>query len=217
MMRNNAGRHVATLSVVLAGFGLSGCISDPTYGTGTGATAQLVDDLASAVTIRPQQGADIEYTPRPAIVTPPSTDTLPPPQTSVAESEQWPESPEETRARLVAEADANAGRAGYRSPLLAGTTPNRPVQEIKIDARDPGLILRRADRERLRGVRQERLASVDSAPTTRQFLSEPPVEYRQPAATAPVGEFGETERSKERRRLQAAQSAEGGGRRWWPF
>ena len=37
------------------------------------------------------------------------------------------------------------------------------------------------------------------SPTKRKYLSEPPLDYRQAAATAPVGDLGEDELKKERR------------------
>jgi hypothetical protein len=65
----------------------------------------------------PRKGESIEYKPRPAIVKPPETAGLPAPQQNIAENNPaWVESPEETRARLLAEADANSGNSAFRSP-----------------------------------------------------------------------------------------------------
>ena len=50
--------------------------------------------------------------------------------------------------------------------------------------------------------------------TSRKYLSEPPLEYRVPAETAAVGDVGEDEWKKERRR-KAGHTKKGGG--WWPF
>jgi hypothetical protein len=41
--------------------------------------------------------------------------------------------------------------------------------------------------------------SKQGSPTTRKYLSEPPVAYRQPSASAPVGDPGIDERVKEAR------------------
>ncbi len=41
--------------------------------------------------------------------------------------------------------------------------------------------------------------------TSRKYLSEPPLTYRQPAETAPVGDIGEDEFKKERRAKAAAR------------
>ena len=50
----------------------------------------------------------------------------------------------------------------------------------------------------------------------RVYLTDPPVEYRQPAQTAAVGELGPTEAQKERA-AQRAQNDRPGWRRWLPF
>ena len=112
-------------AIIAASLTVSGCLG-PTYGTGTPATTQLIDDLGSIASVgSPRKGADIEYKPRPAIVKPSDTANLPAPQQNLAENNpEWVESPEETRARLVAEADANAGNPAYRSPLAQRSGAN---------------------------------------------------------------------------------------------
>jgi hypothetical protein len=47
----------------------------------------------------------------------------------------------------------------------------------------------------------------------RRTLTEPPVEYRQPVATAPADELGEDEYKKQRR-LKAEAKKAGGGSSW---
>lgn len=49
--------------------------------------------------------------------------------------------------------------------------------------------------------------------TTRKYLSEPPLAYRQAATTAAQDELGEDEIKKERRKKKLAQK----GSSWWPF
>lgn len=200
------------LSIGVAALALSGC--SPTYGTGTPASVQLLDDLSSAATIEGQQNTDIAYKPRPGLVPPPEEGTLPPPQTSVAETERWPESPEETRARLRAEAaatgdasllasaDSNLPGAGADAVTVGGAANGPPAPGTLNDAQS-----------RQRYLEAQQVARATS-PSERNFLSEPPLEYRRPAETAPVGELGETERTKQRRREAAAEKGEGG---WWPF
>lgn len=199
------------LSVGMAALALAGC--SPTYGTGTPATVQLLDDVSSAASIQPQQNTDIEYRPRPGLVPPPQEGALPPPQTSVAETERWPESPEETRARLRAEAAATGGSA------LAANDPNLPgagADAVSVGGAangppPPGSLSDPRSRQRFLDAQQVARAS---SPSERNYLSEPPLEYRRPAETAPVGDLGETERTKQRRRESIAERGEGG---WWPF
>ena len=52
-------------------------------------------------------------------------------------------------------------------------------------------------------------ASNQGSPTVRRTLSEPPLEYRQPAETAPTGELGEDEFKKQRRLKAEARKAAG--------
>lgn len=199
------------LTVGMAALALAGC--SPTYGTGTPATVQLLDDVSSAASIKPQQNTDIEYRPRPGLVPPPEEGALPAPQTSVAETERWPESPEETRARLRAEAATTGNSA------LAANDPNLPgagADAVTVGGAAngpprPGSLDNAQSRQRYQQAQQLARAS---SPSERNFLSEPPLEYRRPAETAPVGELGETERTKQRRREAIAERGDGG---WWPF
>jgi hypothetical protein len=217
MMTHGKGRLAGTALMLTAGtFVLSGCIGGPTYGTDKTAAEQLLDDLGNVATIRPQ-GGDINYQPRPDLVRPPSTGALPPPQPSVAQagSQTWPESPEQARARLVAEADA--GGTNYRSPLAQRAQAGPRGRVIGGSEADSAPLPTAANtRDAQAEFRQARAIQDGRDPTRRAFLSEPPLEYRQPAATAPVGELGESERAKEQRRLANAERP-GSGRRWWPF
>ncbi|WP_099865342.1 hypothetical protein [Pararhizobium haloflavum] len=218
MKRVELIRIAATVAAFGAGtMVLSGCMGSPTYGTDQTAAEQLLDDLSSAASIRTPQGADIEYQPRPDLVTPPDNAQLPPPQPSVASSEQWPESPEETRDRLRAEADLSGGQAAGLNAPRTGYTGSRAYPPVVGGGADgpppPGSQDTRESQERYRAAQE---VARGSNPTRRNFLSEPPLDYRRPAETAPVGDFGETERSKERRRERLAERP-GNERRWWPF
>lgn len=61
----------------------------------------------------------------------------------------------------------------------------------------------------LREQYKKRLAETSISPTSRKYLSEPPLEYRVPATTAAVGDVGEDEAKKARRLKKAARK--GGG------
>lgn len=108
---------VRSATLLLVAVSASACLG-PTYGTDKTATAQLIDDLGDMASIKPQKGQEIAYTPRPAIVQPPKSASLPAPQKNVVDSSSaWVESPEQTRRRLIGEADANQDSVNYRSPL----------------------------------------------------------------------------------------------------
>ena len=174
---------------------LSGCMSSPTYGTDKTANGHLIDGLTSMANIAPQnKSTQSAYKPRPTVLLePPEGAPLPTPQQSVATTDnpQWPESPEETRARLIAAADADTNPNDRAGPLA---TPAESSEQFR----------------QFREARARQKAAYDG----RQYLSDPPEEYRIPAETAPSDELGETEWKKEQRRKAAARKAKN---RWWPF
>lgn len=190
---------------------VSGCMGSPTYGTDKTAGEQLVQDLGSILSIAPQnRGSEIAYTPRPELVRPASLEVLPEPQQALATAENpaWPESPEERRTRLRAEATENQDNPNYRSPIIGSTGKRPPRSEAERNTN----YMSRSPRpqsmegsERQRAEVQRRLReNRQGEPTTRKYLSEPPLDYRMPADTAVAGELGEDERVKERRLRQAA-------------
>ena len=205
-------------ALIAASLALSGCMG-PTYGTDKTSTAQLMDDIGSIASIgSPRKGADIEYKPRPAIVKPVETADLPAPQQNVAENNPaWVESPEQTRQRLLAEADANSGNTAYTSPLA------RP--EVAKRKSGPRLFGRAAEAapsindavQQRQAYQQARKIQSGAYSDRRRFLSDPPLAYRQPAETAPIGELGESERAKEKRWKEEAEKAGTGKRKWWPW
>jgi hypothetical protein len=181
---------------------LSGCMG-PTYGTGTPAEEQLLQDLSSAVTLTPgDKKKTIAYEPRPDIVMPASTAVLPPPQEdiAVASNPNWPEAPEQRLARVRAEATAHQDDPNYHS----GITPDvesgpRKAPPIRTRGGDP--LEGNTSPRNTRAAFNKRLAETQQgSPTVRRYLSEPPLTYRQPASTAPVGDVGEDEWKKKKER-----------------
>ena len=189
----------------ISALALSGCMGSPTYGTDKTANEQLIEDLTGILSLGPKDRPNIEYQPRPELVKPETTAVLPPPQDNVrTASAAWPESPEERRARLRAEATENQDNPTYRSPIISdrATTPGADRLQTPQE--------QRAEFKR-------RMALQNAAdPTTRRFLSEPPLDYRAAAATAPTGELGEDEWKKERDAKRAARKDSGRGS-WWPW
>lgn len=209
-------------AIIAAGLVLSGCLG-PTYGTDKTAGAQLIDDLGNIASIgSPRKGADIEYKPRPSIVKPAGTPDLPAPQQNVAENNpQWVESPEQTRLRLLEQADSNSGRRGYVSPLAKKSAP---VQK-ETDPNGRRLVGRAAEAppsmtsaaQQRKAYQERRNIQKATYSDRRRFLSDPPLTYRKPAETAPVGELGESERAKEARWKEESAKAGTGKRKWWPW
>lgn len=206
-MRNlSAIRVIAGVAgLLVATTGLSGCVGSPTYGTGTSAAEQLVDDIGKAATIGSAKSKNIKYAPRPGLVVPPTGEqtALVTPQQSVASKDngQWAESPEEMRARLAQEAEENRNNVNYQSPLAKG----------------PGF----GDKPGTSSSAQfaqfrENLKTEKGNYDGRRFLSDPPTNYRQADPNA-LTDLGEPEKAKEKRRRKAA-TVSGTGSNWWqPF
>lgn len=227
---NERTRRHAIASALLAASGLlvSGCMSGPTYGTDKTATEQLVGDVTGILSLAPKDRKQIDYKPRPELVKPAKGEVanLPTPQDGVAVTDNpaWPESPEQKRARLRAEATANVDKPGFRPqiendmPIATAVAEPRGTNErfresgvTPIGA--PTLTQQRTE------IKKRLAEQQQGSPASRRYLSEPPLDYRQPSATAPVGDIGEDEVKKERRMKAAARKA-AGGPRWgdlWPF
>jgi len=208
MIRADAFRvGVGMAGILLACVGLSGCLGSPTYGTDKTAMEQLVDDLGSAVAVgtNPNKGTDVKYNPRPSLVMPPKTEevALAAPQTSLASKDNpdWLETPEETRARLREEADANKNNPNYRSPLLAGYGTNGTMTES----------------QKWQAFREARQLQKGAYLDQRRFLADPPAEFRQVSDPATLDDLGEPELKKAKERKKAAQTAKRTSSWWIPF
>jgi hypothetical protein len=217
MSGRNGARAILVAPLVVSGLLVSGCMSSPTYGTGTTQTKQLTTDVTSMFSIKPKPQAR-DYAPRPELVKPTTPTTeLPPPQESIVTTAatQWPESPEQRRARIRAEATENRDKLGWEPDV---------VNDISVEQQakaEPGSSARAADSgvaaagegedltKKGAEFRQKLAASQQGSPTVRRTLTEPPLEYRQPAATAPTDELGEDEYKKQRRLKAEARKATG--------
>lgn len=211
--------RIFAFATVLASLGLAGCVSDPTYGTGKSASSQLLDDMSSIATIGPKRNTGIEYKPRPDLVKPVAgqKESLPQPQESVARAgdPSWPESPEERRKRLRSEIAANRDNPNFVSPIapdapsdfaprrqiLPSGSSRREEYASRDSVADPAVVA---------AAKQAQKDRAGGTATQRKYLSEPPITYRQPAPTAAVGDLGEDETKKERRR-----KAEATGKKSW--
>lgn len=183
---------------------LSSCMSGPTYGTDKTAMEQLADDLGSAASISGNKKPEGKYSPRPDLVLPPkgAQAELVQPQTSLASKDnpEWVESPEDTRKRLVAEADANSNNPNYRSPLLAGYGTNGTMTET----------------QKWQAFRDARKIQKGAYLDQRRVLSDPPDSYRM-VDESKLTDLGEPEAKKEKRRQKEAQISNSGKNWWQPF
>lgn len=225
MSGRNGARAILVAPLVASGLLASGCMSSPTYGTGTTQNQQLVTDVSGMFSLKPKRTSS-EYSPRPELVKPttPTTD-LPPPQESIvtADAAQWPESPEQRRARIRADATENRDKLGWEPEV---------VNDIAVEKQSQSVALGTSGRSIESGVapagkgenltkkgaefKQKLAMTKQGSPTVRRTLSEPPLDYRQPAATAPTDELGEDEYKKQRR-LKAEARKSSGDKSWRDF
>ena len=211
--------RVALLApLVVSGLALSGCMGSPTYGTDKTAGEQLAGDLSSAFSFAPKRGEKIDYKPRPELVKPApgQKENLPPPQESIeTASADWPESPEARRARLRADATAHQDDPAYQSQIVDDVQTD-PVAVKKAMAESgsshpPRWSPADSDKGRAAEIQRRTAEGKQGDPNTRKYLSEPPLDYRVAASTAPQGELGEDEYKKERRLKKEAEGKKSGG------
>lgn len=201
----------ATCGLAISAFALSGCMSSPTYGTDKTAGQQLLGDVTGILSLAPPKREQVQYKPRPELVKPVKGEPgeLPAPQdVATAGNPDWPESPEQQRARLRAEADANRDDPTFEpliDPDLARAS-SREQRERQGSQRFVFPHKKEIDPAAQRNEFNRRLTeNRQGSATSRKYLSEPPLDYRAPAPTAPVGDVGEDEFKKERR-LKAASA-----------
>ncbi|TPM36446.1 hypothetical protein [Mesorhizobium sp. B2-3-5] len=216
--------RLALLAPLFAsGLALAGCVGSPTYGTDKTAGEQLAGDLSSAFSIAPKHKDQIDYKPRPTLVKPApgQKGALPAPQDSIeTASAQWPESPEQRRARLRADATAHQDDPSYQSQIVddVQTDPAsvKKAMEESGSSHPPRWTPADSDKGRAAEIQRRLAESKQGDPNTRKYLSEPPVAYRVAADTAPQGELGEDEYKKERRLKKEAEGKKSGWFDWLP-
>jgi len=212
-VRYNA-RLALLAPLVASGLALSGCVGSPTYGTDKTAGEQLVGDLSGAIALAPKQKEQIDYKPRPELVKPApgQKGVLPTPQDSIeTASADWPESPEQRRARLRADATAHQNDPSYQSPMVEDTQPAQGSNQSTSIKRGKPDWLPQDSPGRAAEIQRRLVESKQGDPTKRKYLSEPPVQYRVAADTAPQNVLGEDEYKKERRLKKAAEGKKGSG------
>ncbi|PHP66323.1 hypothetical protein CSC94_14870 [Zhengella mangrovi] len=228
MVRNTRNGQSLAFAILaaLSATSLAGCMSSPTYGTDKTANEQLVDDLSGMLSLAPKKGPRIDYEPRPELVKPADTNQLPQPQEDIVSAReatgQWPESPEERRARYRKYATENRDNPDFEPIVTSGreADPNEPMitsgaaaQRGQYRHLDPSQTPVFGKRDSQAEFRRRRAENMQGSPASRKYLSEPPLKYRVPAATAPAGEFGEDEADKERR-LKAESRKKAGKTSW---
>lgn len=216
-MTERCNARLALLApLVASGLALAGCVGSPTYGTDKTAGEQLAGDLSGAFSFAPKRKEQIDYKPRPTLVKPApgQKEALPAPQDSIqTASAEWPESPEQRRARLRADATAHQDDPDYQSQIVDDVqTDPESVRKAMADSgssHPPRWTPADSDKGRAAEIQRRLADSKQGDPNTRKYLSEPPVQYRVASDTAPQGDLGEDEYKKERRLKKEAGKGSG--------
>lgn len=192
-----------------AGFALSlsGCGGSAiTYGTGKSPGVQTIEDLAGIVALSGKEKEPVDYSPRPTVVAPPSTGSLPPPgeqQSPTAVAANWPKDPDEFRRKMKAKQDADNTPMGpglgqaqlAKDPkfsLPETDTSNQPWDANRVDrGHHPEEVQANVNSKEMKKLfadaKRARSGSVDAnGNPVRKYLTEPPVTYREPDPTAPT-------------------------------
>ncbi len=191
-------KAVLTFATVVSLGALAGCTGGTTYGTGVSHEKQTFDGLYNMLSIKPEEKAKIDYSSRPGLVLPANQASLPAPTDGTRNNDQnWPVSPEQRIATVRDNAPIVDDRTGTISieernkikPLLGSGTgaKKRDNSNTGLD-RDPTIREHLSEQANRSTVDREQLSYSDSR--TRRYLTEPPVEYRTPTATAEAGDLG---------------------------
>lgn len=183
----------------IAAVALSGCVSGTTYGTGVSQEEQTLTDVYNMFSLA-RERKNIDYSPRPDLVVPANKEALPEPvdTAATATTAEWPETPEERIARIRAQAGEVDPRTGEVSvqERLRRKEGIRIEQGYVNDKFVPGITDRdgnqilyngQASQAQREEVLKRKAELSISQGATRKYLTEPPVEYRIPASTAPSG------------------------------
>ncbi len=175
------GRMLAGFSAAAAGLSLAACNSI-TYGTGTTPGAQTLKDVTGIASLSSKKNdAKIDYEPRPSIVVPPTTASLPPPVNPNDElGSNWPNDPDEKTAKLKAEVAALEAEGKHVDIRLPKGTQPPTDPYANLTPKERSALVRKLAAE-AKGV-----VAVDAnGDPVRRYLSEPPVTYREGDPTAP--------------------------------
>ncbi|WP_019996681.1 hypothetical protein [Aureimonas ureilytica] len=195
----SATARLRVLALLGCAFAATGCMG-PTYGTGVSQGQQLFNDLDSAVTLGSSKPR-VDYSPRAELVKPKSIGPLPPPREASVDP-NLPETPEMRRARLQAAAPNSDGPlpVGFMTAQKEGMEAETPAAKFRTRQEEDNSWLSPKDMAGQRVAAQQRQSiGRQGSPDQRKYLSEPPLAYRQPSATAPVGDQGVDEEVKARR------------------
>jgi hypothetical protein len=191
-----AGAALAALGLALA------ACSQTTYGTGTAAGMQTLEDLSGLVSLGSPDKEAINYQPRPKIVAPPPGAPLPPPgETTTVAAADWPVDPDlqskQFKAQVAAREKACAeNKTDYYCKDPNFSLPAKPASDQPVpfsndpekDAQKEAMSTpeQNARAKKLFADARGNVAVDENGNPIRRYLSDPPPDYRVPDPTAPV-------------------------------
>ena len=197
-------KKALTLSAIVMSFALAGCNGGgTTYGTGVSHEEQTVKALSNVFAFKNDEQPNIDYSARPDLVMPPDNGQLPQPldvEQSTSNAD-WPETPEQRIARVrgeAVEADKRSGELPLEEMRREkyGIGVAGPVERARSARADRGgndfidMLRDGEGKSESEELKRRRAELAYSTGPQRKYLTEPPVEYRTPAATAVAGDLG---------------------------
>jgi hypothetical protein len=177
-------------AALFATTGLAGCMKTATYGTGQAPEMALFREMTGGLLSR-EKKAPIQYQARAPLVAPPSTASLPPPVASAeVASAEWPLDPDQQSRDGVPYGDDtprdDIDQAEYRRlKPLAGVLPAAQTDETWTEENQPAYAI--VGNKKQREQFDQALADMKGFNRTeRRYLTDPPLTYREPAASAPT-------------------------------
>lgn len=196
--RRSHSLRAALLALGLTGAFAAGC-NPYTYGTGETVTAASFREITGGLGMANKE--PIEYEPRAPLVAPPQLALRPPVEGEAVRPADYPVETRVKAARRVDEGEMGADLTNedLRRFRAAASQVERLPQQNRRMRGDAGVV-RRAAEEMSREERQafsQAMTEKDALlPTKRRFLTEPPLDYRQPAGTAPYAVAQEQEKQQ---------------------
>lgn len=184
---------------------LAGCTSSgTTYGTESTHEEATLKSMYNLFSMKPKEQPNIDYSARPDLVMPANQQALPNPEDETANGdENWPVSPEQRIASIrggAVEPDERSGNlpVEYLLSEKEGIGQNNSyLDQLARERTQDGEAQRttgtyQVDDKLTKKARERRQQLSYSTGVQRKYLTEPPSEYRKPAATAEAGVTGIT-------------------------
>lgn len=216
-------KTVFSMGLVATALVLAGCNAGTTYGTGSTHEEATFKGLSNIFSLKSQK-TSIDYNRRPELVMPANKNILPAPvdKDATLSNDQWPETPEQRIAKVRGAAPEVDDRTGElpveylnseKEGIPISSRKDRETRAPTWAKEEQWLADTRNDANGTSEGKKAKKLKQEIAHATgvnRKYLTEPPVEYRSPAATAETGDLGISDDELEAR--QKAERAEDRGR-----